>query len=872
MSGVCTFVYHAFTGCWGNRHNKTAKASSRPTHTTSVRGNLVKTYKIDINDDYILDIDQELGKGGCGVVVVGEHKELRTQYAIKIVDKSHAERGRLDRELKLLKDVDHTNIVRLFSVYDVPSHMYFVMELCLGGHLGNLLARQPRKYLDETWAKQLALQLLSAVAHIHSRGIAHRDIKLQNILVDQCTNDRTAQLKLIDFGYGSRFIGALPMRTKCGTPYTTAPEVIRECYDERCDVWSCGVVLYIMLCGRRPFEALNCSGTLADAGKAAMITNILAGRYHFNHKAWQTVSKQGVNFVKALLHPDYKQRMHSHEALENPWLIDSNIINVHAHILRSEKSFQAANNIRRMSEVSELHRAGMVALVFGINANTAAEMSAVFQSFDSDASGMLSKSEFCTAMQKIVPELTSSDLNKLFEIIDYDKNSLISYTEFLAATLDPREMDIGELNKAFRLFDEDGNGYISKDEMRKVGFYSLLPTCLTAVGGFVLTSRLSWCVHALVQVIRMQCEQALANHQQLALQQALSPRSLNSHDTLAADMDALDAEVTAKVERIFAEADVNNDGAISHAEFLWVMTGLDFHLLERVGMPSEIGVSAKDTFMYNTKLNNSYDSAEDWNQDIDQPFEMEAGYAINGSSSNRQSKGPSYEPAIMLSATGSSTSFGRSFMKSPNRSLKQDALLDALMEKPADEPSSDGFPSGSERVLQVGVQSGPEAEAERPMQRHSRRPRDESVAAPRVDSPYLLAGLLKTPSGGVYQDELTCADPVVGGQGPAAPLGKQSSLAFYNEPPSISSKFPPRIHLLSSLMVTNVRHLCCHSCSPASGRRRHGQPSQPVRQPHAEAASTIAVPRQQRAVRRGHRGAPAGQPPAQRQVRQHKSL
>ena len=471
MSGVCTFLYHAVAGCWQDPTKKNLKLSVRPNHTTSIRGNLVKTYRKDINEDYIVDVEQELGKGGCGVVVVGEHRELHTHYAIKIVDKSHAERGRLDRELKLLKDVDHTNVVRLFTVYDVPTHMYFVMELCLGGHLGNLLARQPRKFLDETWAKQLALQLLSAVAHIHSRGIAHRDIKLQNILVDQNTDDRTAQLKLIDFGYGSRFIGALPMRTKCGTPYTTAPEVIREHYDERCDVWSCGVVLYIMLCGRRPFEALNCSGTLADAGKAAMITNILAGRYHFNHKAWQTVSKQGLQFVKALLHPDYKQRMHSHEALENPWLIDNAIINVHANILSSQKSFVAANNIRRMSDVSELHRTGMVALVFGINAQTAADMSTVFQSFDADSSGMLSKEEFRGAMQKIVPELSAEDLDQLFDIIDYDKNNLISYTEFLAATLDPRDMDIGELNKAFRLFDEDGNGYISKDEMRKVFFF-----------------------------------------------------------------------------------------------------------------------------------------------------------------------------------------------------------------------------------------------------------------------------------------------------------------------------------------------------------------------------------------------------------------
>ncbi len=110
---------------------------------------------------------------------------------------------------------------------------------------------------------------MHSVAHIHQLGIAHRDIKLQNILLDH-NFDRSAQLKLIDLGFGCRFTNALPMRTKCGTPYTTAPEVIRESYDERCDVWSVGVVLYIMLSGKRPFEALEIAGPLADAGEEAM--------------------------------------------------------------------------------------------------------------------------------------------------------------------------------------------------------------------------------------------------------------------------------------------------------------------------------------------------------------------------------------------------------------------------------------------------------------------------------------------------------------------------------------------------------------------------------------------------------------------------
>jgi calcium-dependent protein kinase len=149
------------------------------------------------------------------------------------------------------------------------------------------------------------------------------------------------------------------MKTKCGTPYTTAPEVLRENYDERCDVWSVGVVLYIMLCGRRPFEALKTKGPLEDAGKAAMVTNILTGRFHFNHKAWNTVSKQGVGFVKALMHPDFRQRMRSAVALENAWLSDGSFKDVSDRILSSPESRTAAQNIQNIENFTEIQRTGM---------------------------------------------------------------------------------------------------------------------------------------------------------------------------------------------------------------------------------------------------------------------------------------------------------------------------------------------------------------------------------------------------------------------------------------------------------------------------------------------------------------------------------
>ncbi len=296
-------------------------------YSSSVRSSLVHKKVSDIDDDYTILYEEVLGKGGCGVVHAAEHVVTQVVYAIKICDKATNDLLRLEREILLLKDVDHTNIVRLFSVYKSDLNIHLVMELCSGGHLGHLInSREHTNYnnnkcLDEEWAKLLCRQLLSAVCHIHERGIAHRDIKLQNVLLET-RPDRTTQIKLIDFGYGSRFIGCCPMKTHCGTPYTTAPEVFRKSYDERCDVWSVGVVLFIMLSGKRPFEKLVVPGNKAinEAGKAAMTTNILAGRYTMSQKHWGHLSDEPKKFVKTLLCPDYTKRVSSAQAMEIPWI------------------------------------------------------------------------------------------------------------------------------------------------------------------------------------------------------------------------------------------------------------------------------------------------------------------------------------------------------------------------------------------------------------------------------------------------------------------------------------------------------------------------------------------------------------------------
>jgi calcium-dependent protein kinase len=336
--------------------------------------------------------------------------------------------------------------------------------------LGDLLKRYPHKYLPEDHAKALIRQLVSAVAHIHSRGICHRDIKLQNILLENM-DDANPQVKLIDFGFATRFVGVTPLRTRCGTPYATAPEVYRECYDERCDVWSAGVVSYILLCGHRPFVAVDLPGDLKNAGRAAMVTNIMMARYHFNYQAFQSVSAEGVNFIRAMLHPTYLTRWAARDALNSSWLSKTGATSTLTFASLKEKDTAlslAVANLRSKGTSSSLENTSMVAVAFSQPQQNALELRSLFQSFDTDSLGYLTKQAFRKAMKFASPDLSQIEIDQLFSAIDVDNDQQISFTEFLAATIDPREVDVEELGKAFRLLDSDNKGYLTVDDFYRV--------------------------------------------------------------------------------------------------------------------------------------------------------------------------------------------------------------------------------------------------------------------------------------------------------------------------------------------------------------------------------------------------------------------
>lgn len=272
---------------------------------------------------------------------------IHRRYALKIVCSDHPEvLWKFEREKFILKDLDHPNIIRLYAVYSSVATSCYLLELCTGGHLGQVLNRQqPRGYFTENTAKYYIKQLLDCVAYCHSRGIVHRDIKLQNILLEN--HSERAYLKLIDFGNAVYFPGQLPLTKLVGTTYTAAPEVFERSYDEKCDIWSIGVVTYICLCGKRPF---NTSGRDNDdpqdqvSKQKEIIKAILRGEYSIAALQARNISETALDFITLCLKRNYKNRWSAMDLLNHPFFNTNPIPSITHSNSKAEISTSPSNS------------------------------------------------------------------------------------------------------------------------------------------------------------------------------------------------------------------------------------------------------------------------------------------------------------------------------------------------------------------------------------------------------------------------------------------------------------------------------------------------------------------------------------------------
>lgn len=259
-----------------------------------------------------------LGSGHHGSVRQCIERSTGKRFAVKSISKSAPSvniKG-IEREIKLLECMEHKRILQLADVFEDSHYVHLVTELCTGGELFDKIVEKSgtgRGCFSEMEAATILHQLLSAVSYMHKRNLVHRDIKPENILFE--STDADSPIKLIDFGLARKHSKSeAPMSTIVGTPYYIAPEVLRKSYNKSCDLWSVGVIAYILLCGYPPFNGND---------NREVYKSVQRGIYYFPNADWKHVSSAAKDFVIRLLQTDPRRRMTADQALSHPWIVDN---------------------------------------------------------------------------------------------------------------------------------------------------------------------------------------------------------------------------------------------------------------------------------------------------------------------------------------------------------------------------------------------------------------------------------------------------------------------------------------------------------------------------------------------------------------------
>jgi len=280
-----------------------------------------KTQVVGIGEeDFILfepidnkyELGEEIGKGGFSVVYKAKKIEGGEEFAVKCIKKKMVEGDDiklLRREIQIMKQLSHDNILKLFEVYEDDDSFYLVMELVKGKELFDKIV--DRGMYSERDAARIIHQVVSAVDYLHENGIAHRDLKPENLL--SSGDGESEVVKIADFGFSKNFgEDGEKLMTSCGSPGYVAPEILTaESYDKSVDMWSVGVIIYILLSGYPPFYA--------DSAPA-LFKKIMEVKYDFDDSVWDDISDSAKNLIQNLLVKDPAKRFTAKQCLAHPWV------------------------------------------------------------------------------------------------------------------------------------------------------------------------------------------------------------------------------------------------------------------------------------------------------------------------------------------------------------------------------------------------------------------------------------------------------------------------------------------------------------------------------------------------------------------------
>jgi len=283
------------------------------------------------------DLKETIGSGSFATVKLGIHKKTGERFAVKVIDKSAIKDSEdtLRNEIDILKSIEHPNIIALKEIFDSKSKLYLVMELVSGGELFDRIVEKG-SYTEKD-ASILIKKVVDAVSYLHGKGIVHRDLKPENLLYNDADG---REIKIADFGLAKIAGDSSPMMsTTCGTPGYVAPEVLKnEGYDKSVDLWSVGVILYILLCGFPPFY---------EESTPALFEQIMKGHFDFPDPYWTNISASAKDLVRNLICVDVKKRYIAEQCLVHPWITGETATTVMLDVGDTMKKWNAKRKFKR---------------------------------------------------------------------------------------------------------------------------------------------------------------------------------------------------------------------------------------------------------------------------------------------------------------------------------------------------------------------------------------------------------------------------------------------------------------------------------------------------------------------------------------------
>lgn len=412
-----------------------------------------------LDEDYEMVADAVLGRGISGEVMQATQKSDGAPAAIKTLGKDQVQSDQLQAliaEVEVGLYLDHPGICRVLAVYESPQEVSVVTEFCSGGDMFSRLCTIGP--FPHNLAQKTTIMMMEAVRYMHRHHVVHRDVKLENWLYVNVQTD--SPICLTDFGFSTFYSDGVVMSKVQGTPYYMAPEVLRKHYTSKCDVWSVGVVTYMLLSGSPPFSG----NTETNQLKAVLFDSL-----EFPEARWGGVMQDAplaIDFCKAILTRDVDKRPSADVALKHPWLAAGDASTpVATPILR-----EGMLSMLEFAKAPELRRASLGVLAATAQSRTEGSRSdaeKVFHMMDLDNTGTITLPDFKTLLKDQLG-INGEDAEAYFAKLDIKQNKEIHFSEFLAAYQQAAlTRDEKSIRRAFEIFDEDKSGFISVRNLKK---------------------------------------------------------------------------------------------------------------------------------------------------------------------------------------------------------------------------------------------------------------------------------------------------------------------------------------------------------------------------------------------------------------------